>query len=44
MHKRIQLCPRCGKMRRNHSPYAYVWWHVMGVGLMCWHCFDRLKK
>ena len=41
---RIALCPRCNKMRRDNSPYSFVWWRVLGFGLMCWHCFDRLKK
>jgi len=44
MKVKTQLCPRCNKMRRNQSPVAYVWWHVMGVGLMCWHCWARFSR
>ena len=41
---RVALCPQCGQMRRNQSPYAYVWWHVIHIGRMCWHCYKNLKK
>lgn len=40
---KIERCPRCEKNRYNDSPYNYVWWSVMGVGYMCWHCFKCLK-
>jgi len=36
----LEMCPHCKKMRRNNSPYSYVWWHVSGFR-MCWKCFDK---
>lgn len=41
---RIALCPHCGKKRRDESPYAYVWWHVLRQGLMCWKCYEKHKS
>lgn len=35
-------CPRCDKTRLDDSPRSYVWWHVRGLGLMCWACYRRL--
>lgn len=42
---KTRLCPHCNKMRRDNSPYSYVWWHVLGIaGAMCWHCYDKYRK
>jgi len=40
----IRHCEKCNKNRRYNNPIDYVWWWVMGKGLMCWHCYNRYKK
>jgi hypothetical protein len=41
---KIERCEQCNKDRHNNSPISYVWWWIMGVGHMCWHCYDRHKR
>ena len=40
----IKQCPRCLNNRRYNNPVSYVWWWVKEHGLMCWHCYDKLKE
>lgn len=41
---KIRTCPHCGNRKRDNSPVSYVWWFVMGKGLMCWHCYQKESK
>lgn len=41
---KIRPCPCCKKNRYDNSPYSYVWWHVLGAGLLCYACYDKRTK